>query len=150
MPSAIEKKVDVGEALAAEIKARTGFGTMSSDLTYDLRSGDPDSIDRLVAITFANIALDLLSDGVTGKMVGVRKGRYAALEIPEQMAGPRQLDVDVLYNKKRYRPQLLRQAGSPDAAGLNRLTVDPLTCTRTWQWSAIEPLESLWREPAAE
>ena len=107
------KKVDVGEALAAEIKARTGFGTMSSDLTYDLRSGDPDSIDRLVAITFANIALDLLSDGVTGKMVGVRKGRYAALEIPEQMAGPRQLDVDVLYNKKRYRPNYYGKLGAP-------------------------------------
>ena len=107
------KKVDVGEALAAEIKAKTGFGTMSSDLTYDLRSGDPDSIDRLVAITFANIALDLLSDGVTGKMVGIRRGRYAALEIPEQMAGPRQVDVDVLYNKKRYRPNYYGKLGAP-------------------------------------
>ena len=107
------KKVDVGEALAAEIKAKTGFGTMSSDLTYDLRSGDPDSIDRLVAITFANIALDLLSDGVTGKMVGIRQGRYAAVEIPEQTAGPRQVDVDVLYNKKRYRPNYYGKLGAP-------------------------------------
>ena len=107
------KKVDVGEALAAEIKAKTGFGTMSSDLTYDLRSGDPDSIDRLVAITFANIALDLLSDGVTGKMVGIRQGRYAAVEIPEQTAGPRQVDVDVLYNKKRCRPNYYGKLGAP-------------------------------------
>ncbi len=107
------KKVDVGETLAAEIKARTGLGTMSSDLTYDLRSGDPDSIDRLVAITFANIALDLLSDGVTGKMVGIRKGRYAALEIPKQMAGPRQVDVEALYNKKRYRPNYYGKLGAP-------------------------------------
>ena len=107
------KKVDVGEALATEIKTKTGVGTMSSDLTYDLRSGDPDSIDRLVAITFANIALDLLSDGVTGKMVGIRQGRYAAVEIPEQMAGPRQVDVDVLYNKERYRPNYNGKLGAP-------------------------------------
>ena len=107
------KKVDVGEDLAAEIKARTGYSTMSSDLTYDLRSGDPDSIDRLVAITFANIALDLLSEGVTGKMVGIRQGRYAALEIPEQLAGPRRVNVDVLYNKQRYRPNYYGKLGAP-------------------------------------
>ncbi len=107
------KKVDVGEALAAEIKDRTGFGTMSSDLTYDLRSGDPDSIDRLVAITYANIALDLLSEGATGKMVGIRQGRYAALEIPEQTAGPRRVDVDVLYNKEKYRPNYYGKLGAP-------------------------------------
>ncbi len=107
------KKVDVGEALASEIKAKTGFSTMTSDLTYDLRSGDPDSIDRLVAITFANIALDLLSDGVTGQMVGIQKGRYAAVQIPEQTAGPRKLDVDVLYNKQRYRPNYFGKLGAP-------------------------------------
>src|SRR3989454_12839767 len=37
------KKVDIGHALAEEIRRRTGVETMSSDLTYDLRSGDPDA-----------------------------------------------------------------------------------------------------------
>lgn len=107
------KKVDIGEALAAEIKAKTGHETMSSDLTYDLRSGDPDSIDRMVAITYANIALDLLSEDVTGKMVGIQKGRYAALEIPKQTAGPRKVNVDELYNKERYRPNYYGKLGAP-------------------------------------
>ncbi len=107
------KKMDVGEVLAAEIKAKTGFGTMSSDLTYDLRSGDPDSIDRMVAITYANIALDLLSEGMTGKMVGIQKGRYAALEIPKQTAGPRQVNIEELYNKERYRPNYYNKLGAP-------------------------------------
>ena len=56
-------KADVGEALADELKRRTGVETVHSDLTYDLRSGDPDALDQLVAITFANIAVDLLADG---------------------------------------------------------------------------------------
>ena len=53
-------KADVGEALADELHRRTGVETVHSDLTYDLRSGDPDALDQMVAITFANVAVDLL------------------------------------------------------------------------------------------
>ena len=60
------KKVDIGHALADELQRRTGEETIESDLTYDLRSGEPDAIDQIVAITYANIALDLIRDGVTG------------------------------------------------------------------------------------
>ncbi|HEU4673674.1 MAG TPA: 6-phosphofructokinase, partial [Candidatus Limnocylindrales bacterium] len=48
-------KVNIGEVLAAEIKSRTGVDTVASELTYDLRSGEPDSLDQLVATTFANV-----------------------------------------------------------------------------------------------
>ena len=71
------KKADIGQVLADEIRRRTGDEIMISDLTYDLRSGEPDAIDQLVAITFANIAVDMLFDGVTGRMVGVQNGCYA-------------------------------------------------------------------------
>ena len=46
------RKASVAEAFADEIKRRTGEETIVSDLTYDLRSGDPDFIDKLVALTF--------------------------------------------------------------------------------------------------
>ena len=36
-------KANVGEALAAELRDRTGIETLASELTYDLRSGEPDS-----------------------------------------------------------------------------------------------------------
>jgi 6-phosphofructokinase len=49
------KKASVAESLADEIKRRVGEETITSDLTYDLRSGDPDFIDKLVALTFGNI-----------------------------------------------------------------------------------------------
>ena len=59
------RKANIAEVLAAEIKDRTRLETVFSDLTYDLRSGEPDSLDQMVAITFANVAMDLISDGAT-------------------------------------------------------------------------------------
>jgi 6-phosphofructokinase 1 len=107
------KKVDIGHALAAEIKRRTGEETMTSDLTYDLRSGDPDSVDQLVATTFANLALDLISDGVTQGMVAIQGGRYTHTALPDPGLGPRRVDVASLYNTERYRPQYGRRLGAP-------------------------------------
>src|ERR1035437_310678 len=98
------KKVDIGHALAEEVRRRTGEETMVSDLTYDLRSREPDSIDQLVAITFANIALDLIHDEVTGRMVAVQNGCYAHTVLPASSLGPRKVDVAMLYNANRYRP----------------------------------------------
>jgi 6-phosphofructokinase 1 len=107
------KKVDVGEALAEEVKKRTGEDTMCSDLTYDLRSGDPDSIDHIVAITFANIALDLVSDNVSGRMISIVNGRYGHSEIPDPAAGARTVDLDKFYNADRYRPRYDNKMGAP-------------------------------------
>jgi ATP-dependent phosphofructokinase / diphosphate-dependent phosphofructokinase len=107
------KKLDIGHALAQEVKQRTGEDTMSSDLTYDLRSGEPDAVDQLVANTFANIALDLILEGVTGRMVAVQNGRYAHAPLPDPGLGPNRVDVKVLYNTQRYRPHYTRKLGSP-------------------------------------
>ena len=46
------KKASVGEALATEIGKRTGEECIVSDLTYDLRSGEPDFVDKMVAADF--------------------------------------------------------------------------------------------------
>src|SRR5438445_4299211 len=113
------KKVDVGHALAEELKKRTGEETMVSDLTYDLRSGEPDAIDQLVAITFANLALDLIHDGVTGRMVAVQNGCYTHINLPDSALGPRKVDVATLYNTERYRPNYSAKLGAPLL--LNRL-----------------------------
>ena len=42
--------MSVAEDLSNEIKNRTGEETIVSDLTYDLRSGSPDFVDRMVAV----------------------------------------------------------------------------------------------------
>ena len=91
--------------LAAELKRRTGIETVNSDLTYDLRSGDPDALDQLVAITFANIAVDLLAEGTFGRMTAIRDGNYAHAPLPERALGARQLDVETRYHAERFRPR---------------------------------------------
>lgn len=107
------KKVDIGQALAAEVQKRTGEETIVSDLTYDLRSGAPDVIDQLVATTFANIALDLIREGKTGRMVGVQKGCYANAPLPDASLGARKVDLKRLYNTERYRPNYSSKLGAP-------------------------------------
>ena len=107
------KKADIGQALGEEIRRRTGDEIMVSDLTYDLRSGEPDAIDQLVAITFANIAVDMLRNGVTGRMVGVQNGCYAHAPLPASSMGARKVDLPALYNTERYRPNYTSKLGAP-------------------------------------
>jgi 6-phosphofructokinase 1 len=108
-----KKKVDIGHALAEEIRARTGEDTMSSDLTYDLRSGEADALDQMVAITFANVAVDLVRDGVHGRLIAVQDGKYTHVPLPDRSLGPRRVDVDRLYNVERFRPHYSDKLGMP-------------------------------------
>ncbi len=107
------KKVDIGQALGEEIRKRTGDEIMVSDLTYDLRSGEPDAIDQLVGITYANIAVDMLRDGITGRMVGLQNGCYAHAPLPASSMGARKVDLAALYNTERYRPHYSSKLGAP-------------------------------------
>ena len=106
-------KANVGEALAAELRARTGIETLASELTYDLRSGEPDSIDSLVATTFANVAMDLIDSGITGRMVAIQDGKYAHAALPDPALGPRKVDVAAMYNMERFRPRYNGKLGDP-------------------------------------
>jgi 6-phosphofructokinase 1 len=107
------RKVDVGYALAEQIKQRTGEDAVNSELTYDLRSGEADSLDQMVAITFANIAVDLIRDGnIHGRMVAIVDGKYAHVPIPEP-GKPRRVDVDTMYDLNRFRPQYHNRLGRP-------------------------------------
>ncbi|MGC1911137.1 MAG: 6-phosphofructokinase [Candidatus Acidiferrales bacterium] len=107
------KKVDVGHALADEVTRRTGDETMVSDLTYDLRSGSPDAIDQIVGTTFANIAVELIRDGVSGRMTAIQNGCYAHVPLPDTSLGARKVDIKTLYNTERYRPNYSSKLGAP-------------------------------------
>jgi 6-phosphofructokinase 1 len=107
------KKASVAESLADEIKHRAGEETIVSDLTYDLRSGDPDFIDKLVALTFGNMAYDAILAGKTGLMSALVDGRYELMPIPDPKLGPRKVDVATTYNTKRFRPIYENKRGLP-------------------------------------
>jgi len=107
------KKASVAESLSDEIKRRTGEETIVSDLTYDLRSGDPDFVDRLVAFTYGAMALDAILDNQSGLMAALVNGKYDLVPIPDPKLGPRRVDVETMYNKERCRPMYANKHGLP-------------------------------------
>jgi ATP-dependent phosphofructokinase / diphosphate-dependent phosphofructokinase len=107
------KKASVAEALAGEITKRTGEETIASDLTYDLRSGSPDFIDKLVANVMGTMAFEAIVDGKSGLMAAVVEGRYAMVPIPDPKLGPRHVDIATMYNTDRYRPDYTQKLGLP-------------------------------------
>jgi ATP-dependent phosphofructokinase / diphosphate-dependent phosphofructokinase len=107
------KKANVGEDLSDEIKKATGEETIVSDLTYDLRSGSPDFVDKMVASTFAGMAMDCVEKGEHGMMMAIRQGCYSAVPIPDPELGPRKVDLATMYNTNRYRPIYAQKLGLP-------------------------------------
>ena len=107
------KKASVAESLAEEIKRRAGAETITSDLTYDLRSGAPDFVDKLVGVTFGNMAYDAILEGKTGLMSALVEGCYELVPIPDPKLGPRKVDVATMYHTERYRPIYADKRGLP-------------------------------------
>jgi 6-phosphofructokinase 1 len=107
------RKADVGEALASELTRRTGIESLAIELTYDLRSGQPDALDQIVSTTFANVAMDLVADGQFGQMVAIRDGKYASTALAETGRDPRRVDVGGMYNVERFRPRYDGRIGRP-------------------------------------
>jgi 6-phosphofructokinase 1 len=107
------KKANVAEDLGEEIRKRTKEETVISDLTYDLRSGEADFVDKMVANTFGNMAMDCVLEGKSGLMTGIVNGCYAAVSIPDPKLGPRKVEVETMYNTERYRPNYANKVGLP-------------------------------------
>ena len=106
------RKTNIAETIADEIRKRSGEETLASELTYDLRSGDPDALDQTVAITFANIAVDLIRDGASGRMVAIQGGNFVHTTLPDPSLGGRRVDVERQYNVERFRPQYAERLGA--------------------------------------
>ena len=67
----------------------------------------------MVAMTFANVAMDLIADGQHGRMVAIRDGHYAHTTMPDPKLGPRTVDVDRRYDVERFRPNYSGKLGEP-------------------------------------
>jgi 6-phosphofructokinase 1 len=107
------KKMSVAEDLGEELKRVTGEESVVSDLTYDLRSGSPDFVDRLVAFTFAGMAMDALVESKSGLMSAINDGRYVMVPIPDPKLGPRHVDIASMYDTGCYRPNYEHRLGLP-------------------------------------
>lgn len=103
----------VGELAAQEIKRITGQDIMYQQLAYMMRSGAPDSLDRMVAMSYGNLAMQLIRRGETGKMVALHGGKYSTVPIEMIMAGKKRVDVPAFYDIENYRPKIRDFMGVP-------------------------------------
>ena len=94
----------VGLWAAEQLKKLTGHGVTYQQLGYMMRCGPPDALDRMVAMNFGNLAMDLLLEGRTGLMTALRDGRYAAVDLAAITSGLKRVDVARFYDPQEYRP----------------------------------------------
>jgi len=73
-------------------------------LGYLVRSGDPDALDSVVPMAFGNLAMDLILDGVSGRLINIRNGRYDNVPIDVVTSRKKVVDVGKFYNTERLRP----------------------------------------------
>ena len=66
----------VGMLMSDEIKRLTGQDIIYQQLAYMMRSGAPDSLDRMVAMSYGNLAIQLIKRNEYGKMVALHGGKY--------------------------------------------------------------------------
>jgi 6-phosphofructokinase 1 len=78
-----------------------------------MRSGNPDSLDLMVAINYAVMAADLAVGRSFGRMVALRNGIYTNVPLSVLREGVRRVDVDELYDAENYRPKVRHVDGKP-------------------------------------
>ena len=78
--------------------------TISQNLGYLVRCGDPDAIDSIVPMAYGNLALDLLLKGIHGRLVVLKNGRYNNVPIEAVVASKKVVNVKEQYNTERLRP----------------------------------------------
>jgi ATP-dependent phosphofructokinase / diphosphate-dependent phosphofructokinase len=105
------KKVNVAEFLAEELTERLpGVRFLPIDLTYFLRSGEPEAYDKHMAIYYANLIMSLVEVGTHGVMAGHRNGTFISTDIPSKNLPARRVDP-ADYHPTRYRPRFERITG---------------------------------------
>ena len=107
-----QKLGGIGHFMSEEIK-RHGVNIMYQQLAYVMRTGAPDSLDRMVAISFGNLALDQAAIGHTGRMVALQQGIYTTVPLDMVVAAKKRVDVTALYDSENYKPKVRDMLGKP-------------------------------------
>jgi 6-phosphofructokinase 1 len=103
----------IGEETGAILKVLTGENILNQRLSYLMRSGAPDSLDLMVAVNYANMAIDLFLKGVYGRLVALTQGTYTDIPLSTILAGQKRVDVRELYDVEAYRPKVRHVTGKP-------------------------------------
>ena len=103
----------IGEATGKALSELTGEKIVLQSVAYLMRSGPPDALDLMVGVNYANMAMDLLGQGASGRMVALRGGVYTHIPMDEVTTGVKRVDVDELYDVDAYRPKVHHVLNKP-------------------------------------
>jgi ATP-dependent phosphofructokinase / diphosphate-dependent phosphofructokinase len=105
------KKVNVAEFLSGELGKRLpDVRFLAIDLTYFLRSGEPDAYDKHMAIYYANLIMSAVTSGTYGMMAAYRNGSFIYTDLPGKDIPARRVSLDE-YHPTRYRPHFEKITG---------------------------------------
>ena len=101
----------IGDMVSAKIKELSpkynkgkALNVINQKLGYLVRCGDPDAIDSIVPMAYGNLALDLILNGIDGRLVILKNGRYDDVPISVVTSTKKVVDVPKFYNTERMRP----------------------------------------------
>ena len=82
----------IAVALERQIEQRTGFESRMTILGHVQRGGTPTAYDRVLATRFGVAAIDAVSDGAFGQMVGLHANDIVRVGLDEALREPKLLD----------------------------------------------------------
>jgi 6-phosphofructokinase 1 len=103
----------VGALTGEALQKLTGVGIIFQPLLYLMRSGAPDSLDLMVALNYASLAVEQIRQGRWGRMAALQAGRYTTVELEAAGGGAKRVDVEALYDPQAYRPRIRALDGKP-------------------------------------
>lgn len=101
----------IGDLVSARLKEISpqfnngrAINTITQKLGYLVRGGDPDAIDSIVPMAYGNLALDLVLEGIHGRLVVLKNGRYDNVPVEVVTRSKKSVNVARFYNIDRLRP----------------------------------------------
>jgi 6-phosphofructokinase 1 len=101
----------IGDLVSARLKELSPqynkgkpINVINQKLGYLVRGGDPDAIDSIVPMAYGTLALDLILEGIHGRLVVLKNGRYDNMPIDVVTSFKKAVNVDKHYNTERLRP----------------------------------------------
>ncbi len=92
----VAEGVEDADNLGKEIETITGLETRTTVLGHIQRGGSPSSADRILAARFGHRAVELLMEGKTNRVVGIRDNHIMDLDIHEALAMEKVFDEELL------------------------------------------------------
>ncbi len=85
----------IASFLASEIEKKTGYDTRVTVLGHIQRGGSPTAYDRVLATRFGVAAVDLIKNGVFGKMTAFQCNKIVTVDLAEAVGKLKTLDMEI-------------------------------------------------------